>query len=78
MFTLGIIIASDKGSKGLRIDESGILIKEIMENNGYKVEKYIILPDRQDLLEEELIHMSDNLKVDLILTSGAVSYTHLK
>ena len=54
MFTLGIIIASDKGSKGLRIDESGILIKEIMENNGYKVEKYIILPDRQDLLEENL------------------------
>ncbi|HHT50211.1 MAG TPA: MogA/MoaB family molybdenum cofactor biosynthesis protein [Eubacteriaceae bacterium] len=75
MFTLGIIIASDKGSKGLRIDESGILIKEIMENNGYKVEKYIILPDRQDLLEEELIHMSDNLKVDLILTSGGTGFS---
>ena len=75
MFSLGIIIASDKGSKGIRIDESGILIKEIMEKNGYTVEKYIILPDQQELLEEELIHMSDSLKVDLILTSGGTGFS---
>lgn len=75
MFSLGIIIASDKGSKGIRIDESGILIKEIMEKNGYTVEKYIILPDQQDLLEEEIIDMTDNLKVDLILTSGGTGFS---
>ena len=40
MFTLGIIVASDKGSKGERLDKSGALIKEIMEKNNYSVEKY--------------------------------------
>src|SRR5690554_6935267 len=75
MFTLGIIIASDKGSKGERIDKSGALIKEIMEKNNYHVKKYIILPDQQDLLEEQLISMCDELKVDLVLTSGGTGFS---
>lgn len=75
MFTLGIIISSDKGSKGDRLDESGLLIKELMENNNYEVVKYIILPDEQDLLKEELIYMCDELKVDLILTSGGTGFS---
>lgn len=75
MFTLGIIIASDKGSKGERVDESGKLIKEIMENQEYKVKKYGIVPDEQDLLEDELIFMCDDLNVDLVLTSGGTGFS---
>ncbi len=75
MFTLGIIVASDKGSKGERLDKSGALIKEIMEKNNYSVEKYAILPDQQDLLMEELIHMSDVLKLDLVLTTGGTGFS---
>lgn len=75
MFTLGIIIASDKGFKGERVDESGKLIKEIMENQEYKVKKYSIVPDEQDLLEDELISMCDDLNVDLVLTSGGTGFS---
>ncbi|MCR1898990.1 MogA/MoaB family molybdenum cofactor biosynthesis protein [Irregularibacter muris] len=75
MFTLGVIIASDKGSRGERVDESGKLIQDIMKENGYDVKKYIVLPDEQDLLEEELVYMSDILKVDLILTSGGTGFS---
>ena len=75
MFTLGIIVASDKGSKGERLDKSGALIKEIMEKYNYSVEKYAILPDQQDLLMEELIHMSDVLKLDLVLTTGGTGFS---
>lgn len=75
MFTLGIIVASDKGSRGERVDESGRLIKEIMEKNHYKVEKYIVLPDEKDLLMEEMIHMCDRLKLDLILTTGGTGFS---
>lgn len=75
MFTLGIIVASDKGSRGERLDKSGTLIKEIMEKNNYSVEKYAILPDQQDLLMEELIHMSDVLKLDLVLTTGGTGFS---
>lgn len=75
MFTLGIIIASDKGSRGERVDESGKLIKEMMENNEYDVKKYSIVPDEQRLLEEELIYMCDDLNLDLILTSGGTGFS---
>ena len=75
MFTLGIIIASDKGSKGERVDESGALIREIMEQHGYKVEKYVILPDDQEPLAKEMIHMCDELELDLVLTSGGTGFS---
>lgn len=75
MYTIGIIVASDKGSKGERVDMSGVLIQEIMEKNNYSVNKYIILPDQQDLLEKELTYMCDELKVDLVLTSGGTGFS---
>ncbi len=75
MFTLGIIIASDKGANGSRQDKSGPMIKEIMEKNNYVVKKYIILPDDIDILEKEMIYMCDDLKLDLILTSGGTGFS---
>ncbi|MDF2546386.1 MogA/MoaB family molybdenum cofactor biosynthesis protein [Anaerosolibacter sp.] len=75
MFTLGIIIASDKGSKGERIDESGKVIQQMMESHGYMTKKYVVLPDEVDALSQEMILMSDELKVDLILTSGGTGFS---
>ncbi|QZY54044.1 MogA/MoaB family molybdenum cofactor biosynthesis protein [Crassaminicella profunda] len=75
MHKVGIITASDQGYKGERIDESGTLMKKILEEKGYRVEKYIILPDEQNLLENEMIHMSDELKVNLILTTGGTGFS---
>lgn len=70
MFKVGIITASDKGSKGEREDKSGLVIRQIVENKDYTVEKHIILADDLDILASEMIHMSDDLKLDLILTTG--------
>ncbi|MCT4606084.1 MAG: MogA/MoaB family molybdenum cofactor biosynthesis protein [Marinisporobacter sp.] len=75
MYQVGIITASDKGYKGERIDESGILMKKTLEEYGYAVQKYRILPDEQDLLANEMIHMSDELKVHLILTTGGTGFS---
>ncbi len=75
MFTLGIIIASDKGSKGERIDESGQVIKAIMESNNYTTKKYIVLPDDREILTKEMIYMCDELGVDLLLTSGGTGFS---
>ncbi|MBZ2174745.1 MogA/MoaB family molybdenum cofactor biosynthesis protein [Schnuerera sp. xch1] len=75
MFKVGIITASDKGSKGERVDISGKTIKEIVESKGYKVEKSIILPDEEEALYKELIYMADELKVDLIFTTGGTGFS---
>lgn len=75
MFRVGIITASDKGSKGEREDLSGKVISDILERKGYTVEKYIILPDNEEDLSREMIHMSDDLKLDLILTTGGTGFS---
>lgn len=75
MFKVGIITASDKGSLGQREDKSGALIAEMVEAKGYKVEKKIIVSDDEEIILGELISMTDDLKVDLILTTGGTGFS---
>lgn len=75
MFKVGIITASDKGSRGDREDLSGALIRDIMENRGYEVVSYRILPDEKDLLAKEMIRLSDEVMVDLVLTTGGTGFS---
>lgn len=75
MFRVGIITSSDKGSKGEREDLSGAVIKEMVEARGYNVVSQIILPDEEELLSAEMIRLSDELKVDLVLTTGGTGFS---
>lgn len=75
MFKVGIITSSDKGSVGDREDISGAVIKEIIEAKGYKVIRKVILPDEKDVLSKEMMDLADNLKVDLILTTGGTGFS---
>ena len=75
MFKVGIITCSDKGFKREREDISGSVIKDILEEAGYSVERYIIVPDEKMEIKEELILMSDSLKLDLILTTGGTGFS---
>lgn len=75
MRTLGIIVASDKGSKGLRTDESGEMIRKITEAQGYTVVKQEIIPDDIDLLKNAMLDMSDVLGCSLILTTGGTGFS---
>ncbi len=75
MYTVGIITASDKGSRGEREDLSGKLIQTMMEEKGYLVKKYVMLPDEEDVLYNEMIDMADELKVNLILTTGGTGFS---
>jgi molybdenum cofactor synthesis domain-containing protein len=69
-YRAAIITASDKGSRGEREDLSGKLIREMLEVNGCQVESYVILPDEQELLENEMKRICDGALADLILTTG--------
>lgn len=75
MFKVGIIVSSDKGYEGTREDKSGKLIKDIVENKDYTVERKVIVPDEKDKLIEEMIYMVDELKLDLILTTGGTGFS---
>ena len=70
-YTVGIITLSDKGASGLREDKSGPAIKEILEADGhFRVEEQVLLSDDKAGLEKELVRLSDEKKLNLILTTG--------
>ena len=75
MYTVGIITSSDKGYAGGREDKSGEVIKEIIEERGFKVIRQVILPDEKEMLKQEFINMSDELNVNLILSTGGTGFS---
>lgn len=75
MIRVGIITASDKGSKGERVDESGKVIEEMVTSAGFGVAEYVILPDERKLLSETMKTWCDEKRVDLILTTGGTGFS---
>jgi molybdopterin adenylyltransferase len=70
MFTVGILICSDKGSRGERVDQSGEVIKGVMTRLGARVVRYEIVPDDPPVISAALKRWADQDRLDLILTSG--------
>lgn len=75
-FRAAVVTLSDRGSQGIREDESGPLIKLMLEEASYFVEEQILLPDDRKQLEETLIDLSDRRQIDLILTTGGTGFSH--
>lgn len=75
MYRAGIITSSDKGAAGEREDLSGAVIKEILETAGYEVAGYKILPDEKEALKAEMIRLSDEVRCDLVITTGGTGFS---
>lgn len=75
MYKVGIITASDKGSRGEREDVSGAVIKEMVEAAGYTVTSLKIVPDEREALTHEMIRLADVERVHLILTTGGTGFS---
>jgi molybdenum cofactor synthesis domain-containing protein len=65
-----ILTISDKGFKGEREDQSGPMLREILGKAGFSIAKVEILPDDQQLLEQQLRHLADESCLDLVVTTG--------
>ena len=70
VFKVVILTISDRGSKGEREDASGPLIREMVTDLPGKVVHYEIIPDEKDLIAEALKKSVDELRADLVLTTG--------
>jgi molybdenum cofactor synthesis domain-containing protein len=70
MIKAGIITASDRASKGEREDQSGLLLKTLVEELPAEVIAYQVLPDEPEMLKKALCHIADKLHGHLILTTG--------
>ena len=75
-YSVGIITLSDKAYAKERIDESGPLIKKIMEDSGHFLcSNMSIIPDDLELLKSKLIFLCDKEKINLILTTGGTGFS---
>lgn len=63
-----VITISDSRKKDQ--DESGKLIINALTKNGFNIAAYKIIPDDIKIIEKELIHASDELKVNIVITTG--------
>ena len=75
MIRVGVITASDKGSRGEREDLSGPTLAKLVQEIGGEVVEYVVLPDDQTLLEETMRLWTDELCLDLILTTGGTGFS---
>jgi len=70
MIRTAIITLSDKGSRGERVDESGLVIREMLTSLGASVDHYQVLPDDAVQIISVLTSLADSGTIDLILTTG--------
>lgn len=72
---VGIVTCSDRGYRGERTDISGSIIRTMVEEMGWQVVDYAIVPDERERIIEKLIDMVDNRKLDLVLTTGGTGFS---
>ncbi|MCI5773593.1 MAG: MogA/MoaB family molybdenum cofactor biosynthesis protein [Erysipelotrichaceae bacterium] len=72
---VAILTASDSRQGQLDKDLSGQVIEEIVQSYGYEVIKRMVISDDKDELSACLRHFSDDLKADLILTTGGTGFS---
>ena len=69
-FKAGVLTISDKGSQGLRKDESGEVVSAMLEEQGFPVFSKGVIPDDRQQVVDTLIKWVDSEGLSLIITSG--------
>lgn len=68
-----VLTVSDRCSRGECEDKSGVLLSEILSAHG-EVIKYDIVSDDIEEIKSRLIYMCDELKSDIIFTTGGTGF----
>ena len=74
-YTAAVITISDKGYAGLREDTSGPNLCRIAKEYGYDLVYTNIVPDDMEMIKAELIKCCDEMKINLILTTGGTGFS---
>lgn len=74
-YTAAVITVSDKGYIGQREDTSGPNLCRILKEKGYELVYTGLVPDDSEMIQAELIKCCDELKINLILTTGGTGFS---
>lgn len=75
MYKAGILIMSDKGSRGERVDGSGQQIRDMLADRNFQFDFYDMIPDEKEIIMERLKYASDELRLDVLFTSGGTGFS---
>ncbi|MBR0160959.1 MAG: MogA/MoaB family molybdenum cofactor biosynthesis protein [Oscillospiraceae bacterium] len=74
-YTAAVITISDKCSRGERVDTSGPAVRCMLEEAGFNVCYMGTVPDEMDQIRDELIRCTDEMKINLIMTTGGTGFS---
>lgn len=69
-----VLVLSDSISAGSNEDVSGRLIEKRLRTEGFEIADYKIMADDELLISGTLAHYADDLKLDLVLTTGGTGF----
>jgi molybdenum cofactor synthesis domain-containing protein len=67
---VGILTISDRSSRGEREDLSGPALRSAVNEKGWSVPLYEVIPDDFETIKTKLLDWSENGDLDMILTTG--------
>lgn len=70
MIKVAILTVSDSCAGQKRQDVSGQTIRGILPADRFEICEYKIVPDERSDIQDELVHFADELKVDIVFTTG--------
>lgn len=69
-FTFAVLTVSDRCARGEREDKSGKIILDMIKTIKGENIRYDIVPDEVELIKEKLLSYCDELKIDVVFTTG--------
>lgn len=75
MMKSAIITVSDRCSRNERKDKTGYELKKFIEDKGFEVAYYKVVPDEKEDIKREIIKAVDNMKLELVITDGGTGFS---
>ena len=72
---IAVLTASDRSSLGETEDISGPLVSEMVKAIDARTAAYDVVPDEIAAIKEKLIYYCDDLKVNVVLTTGGTGFS---
>jgi molybdenum cofactor synthesis domain-containing protein len=76
MIKVAILTVSDSCSQRKREDVSGQTIKNMLDADKFEICQYKVVPDEREDIKKELVGFADEVKVDIVFTTGGTGLGH--
>jgi molybdopterin adenylyltransferase len=73
-YRAAVVTISDSAANGDREDLSGPAVQELLQRAGIEVVESSIVPDELQEIKRILVHLSDDLGLDIVLTTGGTGF----